>query len=86
MFLYPYLIPTDLDTKARGHLLSNSFKISKTSETADISETTEMNIQHVIGCMAYIHTIKLSPKIKTFGDISINVSDHMNGQQESVLI
>ena len=29
--------------------------------------------------MAYIHTINFSPKIKSFGDIGINVSDHKNG-------
>ena len=56
----------------KSPLLKSIYKFRKTSETAEILETTETNMQHAIDCMVYIHAIKLSPKIKTFGDIGIN--------------
>ena len=63
----------------KSPLLKSILKFCKTSETAQILETTETNMQHIIDYILYIHVIKLSPKIKTFGDIGINVSDHKNG-------
>ena len=63
----------------KSPLVKSFLKFCKTSETAQILETTETNMQHIIDYILYIHVIKLSPKIKTFGDIGINISDHKNG-------
>ena len=63
----------------KSPLVKSFLKFCKTSETTEIPETTETNMHHVIDCMVYIHAIKLIPKIKAFGDIGINVSDHKNG-------
>ena len=61
----------------KSPLVTSILKFCGITETAEITETSETNIQHIIDCMAYIHTLKLNPKIKTFGDIGTNVSDHM---------